>query len=118
MKRLAFLILLLVAAVTPTASQSKRTNDARIEAQLRTLTRQWDEALVTKNINTLNQILATEVVITGLPKTAYLALIKIPELKYSSAKKQEIKARIYGGTAVLFGRNEITGTYPGADSFS
>ncbi len=118
MKRFAFLILLLVAAVSPTASQSQRTNDARIEAQLRTLTRQWDAALVTKNINTLNQILASDFVITGLPKTAYLALIKIPELKYSSAKKQEIKTRVYGNTAVLFGRNEITGTYTGADSFS
>ena len=118
MKRLALLILLLVATVSPTASQSKRTNDARIDRELRTLTRQWDEALVTKNINTLNQILATEFVITGLPKTTYLALIKIPELKYSSAKKKEIKARVYGNTAVLFGRNEITGTYTGADSFS
>jgi len=118
MKRIPLVVLLLVAAVSPAASQSKRTNDARIEGQLRTLTRQWDEALVSKNVNTLNQILATEFVITGLPKTAYLAIIRIPELKYSSAKKQEIKVRVYGNTAVLFGRNEIIGTYTGADSFS
>lgn len=118
MKHLALVTFLLLMVHSTGFSQPRRASDAEVVRQLKALTREWDEALVKKDINKLNEILAVDFVNTGLPKTSYLALISLPQLKYSSFKKHEIKARVYGNSAVLYGRTDINGTLTGTDAFS
>jgi hypothetical protein len=84
---------------------------------LKALTRQWDEALVKRNFDKLNEILAVDFVNTGWPRTAYLAFLKMPSFKYSKYRRHSITARVYGQTAVLYGRAEMDGTFTGSDSF-
>jgi|GEM_PF-852599 len=116
MKLISLTLVLLVVASLANA-QTKRATDAQVVRQLKALTRQWDEALVKKNFDKLNEILAVDFVNTGWRRTAYLAFLKIPSFKYSKYRRHSITARVYGHTAVLYGRTEMDGTFSGTDSF-
>ena len=109
------LVLLVLASLAN--AQPKRATDAQVVRQLKALTGQWDEALVKKDFEKLNEILAIDFVNTGWPRTAYLAFLKIPSFKYSKYRRHSITARVYGQTAVLYGRAEMDGTFTGGDSF-
>jgi len=116
MKLISLLLALLVTASLADA-QKKRVADTKVVRQLKALTHQWDEALVKKDFDKLNEILAVDFVNTGWPRTAYLGFLKIPSFKYSKYRRHSITARVYGQTAVLYGRTEIYGTFSGTDSF-
>jgi hypothetical protein len=116
MKLISLTVVLLVTASLANA-QTKRTTDGQVVRQLKALTRQWDEALVKRNFDKLNEILAVDFVNTGWPRTAYLAFLKMPSFKYSKYRRHSITARVYGRTAVLYGRAEMDGTFTGSDSF-
>src|SRR5688572_18679533 len=116
MKFVPLTLVLLVTASLANA-QTKRATDGQVVRQLKALTRQWDEALVKKDFDKLNEILAVDFVNTGWPRTAYLAFLKLASFKYSKYRRHSITARVYGQTAVLYGRTEIDGTFSGSDSF-
>ena len=116
MKLVSLTLVLLVAASLANA-QTRRTTDGQVVRQLKALTHQWDEALVKKDFDKLNEILAIDFVNTGWPRTAYFAFLKIPSFKYSKYRRHSITARVYGQTAVLYGRTEMDGTFSGTDSF-
>ena|SRR5687768_5089103 len=115
--KLLSISLVLLATASFVNAQSKRATDGEVARQLKALTRQWDEALVKKDFDQLNEILAVDFVNTGWPRTAYLAFLKIPSFKYSKYRRHSITARVYGQTAVLYGRAEMDGTFSGSDSF-
>lgn len=116
MKLFTLLLVLFVTASLANA-QTRRPTDAQVVRQLKALTHQWDEALVKKDFDKLNELLAVDFVNTGWPRTAYLDFLKIPSFKYSRYRRHSITARVYGPTAVLFGRTEMDGTFSGSDSF-
>jgi ketosteroid isomerase-like protein len=115
--KLTSLTLLLLVTASLAGAQTKRATDAQVVRELKALTRQWDEALIKKDFDKLNEILAVDFVYTGWPRTAYLGILKMPTLKYSTFKRHSITARVYGQTAVLYGRTEINGTFTGSDAF-
>jgi len=115
MKLISLLLVLLVTASL--AEAQKKPTDTEAVRQLKALTHQWDEALVKKDFDKLNEILAVDFVNTGWPRTAYLGFLKIPSFKYSKYRRHSITARVYGQTAVLYGRSEMDGTFSGTDSF-
>jgi hypothetical protein len=116
MKLVSLTVVLLVTSLLANA-QTKRATDAQVVRQLKVLTRQWDEALVKKDFDKLNEILAIDFVNTGWPRTAYFAFLKIPSFRYSKYTRHSITARVYRQTAVLYGRTEMDGTLSGSDSF-
>src|SRR6185503_2315792 len=115
--KLFFLILMLLVTASLANAQTKRASDTQVVRQLKALTHQWDEALVKKDFDKLNEILAVDFVNTGWPRTAYLAFLKIPSFKYYKYRRHSITTRVYAQTAVLYGRAEMDGTFSGSDSF-
>lgn len=105
------------------SAQTKKIQTIEVvstEQELKDLEQKWNEALVARDITSLKQILSDDFAISGtnISKETYLALIQIPNSQYTSAKKSEMKVRVYGSTAVVLGRHNISGKYEGADSSS
>jgi ketosteroid isomerase-like protein len=109
-------LLVLPAAVRGQDTQSKATKTS--EQELVELTRDWDEALVKRDADTLNRILSDDYTFAHTPKAQYLAFLQLPELEYKSYERTGITARLYGDTAILFGKASVSGKYPGVDWFN
>ena len=64
---------LLCFAQRPPAGSSQQSI---VEREIHRLTRLWDEAMVRRDVNALDRILANDYVISGLTKSQYLELIR------------------------------------------
>ena len=105
--------LLLASGQTP-PKQSKR--DAKVEEQLRSLVRRWDDADVRGDAATLDRLLADEFAFVGGPdKTQYLASMrsKSPDSSIESAVSRDVQVQVYGNTAIVTGLDTITGKNKG-----
>lgn len=105
--RFAIAFCLLLAAM-PAISQSKK--QAKIEA----LERQRFEAMTTKNIDFLKNVLADDLFYThsnGLTedKTAHLENIRTGKLQYRSIQPEEMKLRLRRRSAIGTGIVNVTG---------
>ena len=113
---LAFLALLLIAALPVAGQTSKKDRDAKVEQELRRLVLEWDTALVKNDVATLNRILADEFsFVGGNNKAQYLASFKpaTPDSFVESAVSTEIQVQVYDNTAVLTGLDTIKGKHKG-----
>jgi len=109
--KLALSVLAMVFALSVVAAGQapKSDRDSKIEAELRNLVNQWDEAYVKGATATLNQLLADEFEFVGGQKKAdYLASFKSRNFVAESAVSTDIKVQVYGDTAVLIGIDTIT----------
>jgi ketosteroid isomerase-like protein len=103
-----FLALLLTISTSATAQTKKSDRDAKVEQELRSLVRSWDEAYVKGDTATLDRLLADEFAFVGGPKKAdYLASFKASQLVIQSALSSDIEVQVYGDSAVLTGVDTI-----------
>jgi hypothetical protein len=108
---LKFAILILLSA-SPAIAQTepfKSKNQNEDEHEIRKLTRQWDQALVKRDVQFLDGVLSDEYVISTMAKSQYLELIKSSDIKYSSFDRDIYSLRLYGKTALVFGRVNVNG---------
>jgi ketosteroid isomerase-like protein len=115
---LRFLTILLFLPVVAFGHSLKSNLPQTPEQELIELTRRWDKALVTRDADTLNRILSDDYTFAHSPKAQYLAFLQLPEIEYKSYERSGITARIYGETAILFGKASLSGKHPGVDWFS
>lgn len=111
MKRSATILVLSLVSILGVSAQSKEAyRNEKVAAELITLVRSWDAALVKHDAATLDKLLAAEFTLSGLPKAAYLAHVKSPRNEIVSAQSGEFDVRVYGDrgdTAVLIATDEI-----------
>ena len=92
-----------------------RENEKEKE-EIRQLIRQWDEALVNRNVEFIESILAedfTYIYSSGQVQNRIelLASIKTPDLKIESSSSTNVRVRIYGNVAVAIAEGRTKGTY-------
>ena len=78
-------------------------------ADIRALEAQWDEANLRGDAVALEKILADDFILTGEDgkvhtKTEVLEELRTRNIKYESAKTEELKVLLHGGAAVVSGR--------------
>ncbi len=111
------ILFLAIASFLVAPAQSKESyRDEKVAAELIALVRQWDAAIVKHDSATLDQLLASEFTLSGLPKAAYLAHIKSTRNDIVSAQSSEFDVRIYGDTAVLIAVDEIKSKKDGVET--
>jgi ketosteroid isomerase-like protein len=123
MKQVSIVALVLLAAMLSCIAQTKTNrSDANLsdEQQIINLEQKWAEALVAEDVDALRSILSDDFAISGANynKESYLALIQSPDFKYTSAKKSDLKVRLYGDTAIVFGRQSGGSQYRGGVDFA
>jgi ketosteroid isomerase-like protein len=115
MKRTITLFLLtIVCALTASAQIKKNYQNEKVERELKELVRQWDSAMVNRDITTLDRILADEFTLSGTPKTQFLAFVKSPNTMIESAVSDNFDVRVYNHTAVLIAQDTIKSRENGA----
>jgi len=122
MKRFYFLMLLFSLVVVAQAATRLRraepNEQTRAEQKLRELEREWDAAIVRKDVATLERILSPDFVyidsVGGVnPRAALLEGIKNSEAVMEPFETEDVSVRIYGDTAVLTGRFTQKASYKG-----
>ncbi|MGI8919012.1 MAG: nuclear transport factor 2 family protein [Pyrinomonadaceae bacterium] len=83
--------------------------DGPVAQHLSDLERKWDDALLVRDIKTLGELLSEDFAISGTTfnKKAYLDLIKSISFEAEISHKSNLQVRIYGDTAVVFGRHKF-----------
>lgn len=117
MKRSCFFVMLMTCCWLPAWTQSA-VNVAKAEVELEKLNREYDEALVRGNVDTLDRLYAEEFVYTTFDgsvrtKAEQLAFTRSGDLKLESGKSDDVRIRVYGSTAVMTGRFRAKGTFKG-----
>jgi hypothetical protein len=100
-------LMFLASVVVVQAQKTEAHRDEKVAAELITLVRQWDAALVKHDSATLDKLLAAEFTLSGLSKAAYLAHVKSTRNDIVSAESGKFDVRVYGDTAVLIAVDEI-----------
>jgi len=100
---------------TGTSGSSMAEADALVA-----LEREWGEAVVAKNLSTLDRIMAddfTEVDPAGQTrgKQASMDEVRGGELVFESYTPNDVTSRVYGDTAIVTGMSVIKATYRGED---
>jgi len=85
---------------------------AKVEREIQKLEERRFQAMVHVDIAALDRILADDLSYTHSggkvdTKATFLAALRSGELKYESIRTEDIKARVYGNSAVVTGRGEI-----------
>ncbi|HYE72518.1 MAG TPA: nuclear transport factor 2 family protein [Blastocatellia bacterium] len=89
-------------------SQSKPTEESRIAEELKQLEREWDDAIVRKDMAALDRIIADDFMLIDdagriTHKKELLERIKSPDLVIKPFETEDVVVRIYGDTAILTG---------------
>jgi ketosteroid isomerase-like protein len=105
------------AAPPPAATQSP----ADVEAEIAKLEDEWVAAIVKKDIDKLNEILADDFNGTGangatFPKSTALEEIKTGAYAVESMQMDEVSVNVYGDAAVSFTSQQEKSKYAGKDS--
>jgi len=91
------------------------------EQELIDLSKRWDEAMVTNDINEIGKFMADDWVIIGTDgittKASFLQFINSGALTHSRMDADEMNARIYENTGVIVSRGTSAGKYNN-ESFS
>jgi ketosteroid isomerase-like protein len=112
MKTILHLAILILLCASPSFAQTKPSDTRRqseVEREIRKLTRQWDQAMVKRDVQFLEGLLSDEYVISTMAKPQYLELIKSSEIKYTSFDREIYSLRLYGNTALVIGRANVNG---------
>ena len=108
MKRtITFFLLTIAFTIVANAQNKKDYQNEKVERELKELVRQWDSAMVNRDITTLDRILADEFTLSGTPKTQFLAFVKSPNTMIESAVSDNFDVRVYNDTAVLIAHDTI-----------
>ncbi len=117
MKRLHISILVFsVLAFVGLSQLVKAETGVNEEEQIRELMQRWDNALVNRNLEFIDSILAEDFTYISSSaqvqnKAEHLALIKSTDLRIESSTSSNFVIRIYGDTAVAIAEGRIKGSY-------
>ncbi len=94
--------------------------DAKTEAALTQMEKDWGQAMVKNDEATLHRLMADDWSMTTpdgavQTKTEALADLKSGNLKFESTEVDDIKVRVFGNTAVVTGHSRDKSTYKGKD---
>lgn len=101
MKRiLGGLIVMILTAVIANAQAGK------VEQEILKLEQQWEDALIKADVAVLEKLYADGIIYTHTnaatdDKASYIAKIKSGASKYQSIKRDDIKVRVFGDTAIV-----------------
>ena len=99
--------------------QSTQTSKIEIEQELRQLNDEWVKALVRRDANTLNRIMADDFVfaypLEGDDKAQFLDDILSGDLLVEHLSRENVSVRIWEQTAVLTGRDSVKWIYKGRE---
>ncbi|HKQ04131.1 MAG TPA: nuclear transport factor 2 family protein [Blastocatellia bacterium] len=109
--------IILAAAMSPALAQDQdksSVSDAQVEQALRQIEGEVLDAFLKADTTTLDRVWADEYSFTApngmvVTKENYLSLLKTGSLKYEYVKLEDLKVRVYGGTAVAAGRITVKG---------
>jgi ketosteroid isomerase-like protein len=113
MKRLTAITVLMLISAALAFSQTNKS-----ERELFKANQEYDAAIKSNDVKTLEQIFADEFVYTTpdgevRDKAQQLAFTRSGDLKFESAQSSDVKVRVYGKTAVMTGRFDAKGTFKG-----
>ena len=108
---LCLLGVLMVAPVVAEGQGTEQKRQLNVEEHLKSLVRQWDEAIVKRDTATLDRLLAEEFkFVGGRTKAEYLASFKTTAANaVTSAVSTDLEVLVYGSTAVVTGLDTISG---------
>jgi ketosteroid isomerase-like protein len=90
-----------------------------IEQELRELNDEWVKALVRRDAETLDRIMADDFVFTypleGDDKTQFISDVVSGDLLVEHLSREKVSVRIWGQTAVLTGRDSTKWNYQGRE---
>ena len=117
MMRTLLLVLTALGVLAPARAHEPPVTAA--EREVRAMEKQWNDARVHADIDTLNRILSADWTITHADgtintKAEYLADLKSGARKFSAdVREDELTVRVYDDTAVAAGVSESKGSYKG-----
>lgn len=117
MKRFLLIVLLALFAMTPSLAQTKRPNQSKArvaqttgaEAELRKLEREWFDAVVKGDVETLKRVLAEDFSALNddgsfIGKARMTEMLQSGFVKLDEIRTDGFKLRLYGATAIVNGR--------------
>ena len=114
MKRSVLLVIsiMLTVMMPPAASQLKAQNLRSVESEIKSLEARRFQAMAAADVAALENLLSDDLVYTHASgwrqnKAEFLASIRTGEIQYHSLTSDDLKVRIYGGTAVVTGAVSI-----------
>lgn len=111
----AIVVAVLLSGPVPSHTARQKTGPNRLpEEELMQLNRQWVDAVLHKDIEALDRILAEDyIVITELgevvDKRRVLDENRSPNLAFTDIENDEVRVRIFGDAAVVTGRLRVKG---------
>lgn len=122
MKRfvIAVTVGVLFFAVIAWAQKAAEPKVGSVEQELIKLENGWNDATVKRDMAFLEKILAEDITDTDSEGTVWtkaqdLQNVKSGDFVLTSAVADSLKVRVYGGAAVVTGRNTIQGKFKGKD---
>ncbi|HZS04453.1 MAG TPA: nuclear transport factor 2 family protein [Blastocatellia bacterium] len=121
MGRLVILLVtgsLVIGQVSAQKKDAKSDGSSRVERELKQLEREWDDAIVQKDLAALKRILSDDFVFIdeagGINRKAdIIAAIESPDLAIEPFETEDVVVRVYGDTAILTGHFRQKGKYKG-----
>lgn len=90
-----------------------------IEQHVRQLNDEWVKAVMRRDSETLNRIMADDFFFTypleGDDKTQFIADVTSGDLKVEHIRREQVSVRVFGSTAVLTARDSATWLYHGRE---
>ena len=101
------------------ADPASATSKIQVEQELRQMNDDWVKALVRADGATLERIMADDFFFAypmeGDDKAQFIGDVVAGDVKVEFLKRENITVHIWGGTAVLTGRDSATWSYKGRD---
>src|SRR5437899_10683067 len=95
------------------------SNQIQVEQHIRRLNDEWVKALVRRDGETLNTIMADDFIITypleGDDKADFIGGVTSGDLKIEHLSREQVSVRVFGHTAILTARDAATWLYHGRE---
>ena len=100
------------------AGAQEHSLSTNAEDELRRVVREWDDAMVQNDVESIGRFMAEDWVIVGSDggssdKATFLALIRTGALRHEVMQSEDVTIRVYGDAAVVTARGVSGGMYQG-----
>lgn len=108
-----------MSSTEPKTDSDSSSHDGHESAVLQ-VDREWHQALLNKELETLDRILPAGFIFVSafgeaLNKSQFLAVIGSTDLAFQSIQREEVSLHFHGNTALARGRDTVAGQYKGRD---
>jgi ketosteroid isomerase-like protein len=105
-------------AETETDDHHEPDSKIQVEQKLRQYNREWVEALIQGDRETLNRLMDEgcifSYVLDGDDKAQFIADIEAGDLKVTALKRDNVEVRVFGSTGVVIAHDEADWNYKGS----